>query len=179
MRIRRAWSAPAAPLRHIRSRCALPADAVVDGDGPSIPAALYSLFPTQTNFAVADVVYVADTAAAAAEASPAAAASCAAAPSHDALAAELQAAKHQIALLTAASSQSFDRYTSLESENARLRGCNAQLTDENESLRERLARREDEIGEQLHLICDLEKRLEEFSSLTVTNKAPWNGHSSD
>lgn len=185
MRFRRAWSAPAAPLRHIQGCCTAPAS-TTDGDVSgaadvlAIPAALYRLFPTQTSFDVHDVAFVPDVAIAA-ETSPPPPTSSAAppVPSHDALTAELQAAKHQIALLTAASSQSFLRYATLETENARLRGCTTQLAEENESLKERLAQRDDEIGEQLHLICDLEKRLEEFTSLNVTNKSSWNGRNGD
>lgn len=201
MRMRRAWSAPAAPLSHLR-RSTADTDGVDNlndvgrrGEGISgssscssgsnraqgaatrpveLPHALYRLFPTKTCFAVVDIVYAADTPATESGGGAAPALSTSA-PAYEALRAELQAAKHQIALLTTASSQSFGSYAALETENAELRRTNAQLQEDNEALKERLAQRDDEISEQLHMICDLEKKLKEFSAFSLTNKSTWNG----
>ncbi|KPA77125.1 hypothetical protein ABB37_07436 [Leptomonas pyrrhocoris] len=191
MRVCRAWSAPAAPLSHIRTGRAAPTCALapdkssgssgndasnVTAEKPTLPHAVYRLFPTQTSFSVADIAYHAEephvNGTRTTQSAPFGAASM---PSHGALTSELQAAKNQISLLTAASAQSFSSYVALESENAELKQSNEQLREENEALKERLAQRDDEINEQLHLICDLEKKLREFSSLTLTQKSLYNG----
>lgn len=188
MRFRRAWSAPAAPLSHLQTRSVDVSSSKTgecEGDAqgvqPPLPSAVFHLFPTQTCFSLVDVDFVPDAEAVVEAAAAAQPAPSAATPLqvHDALRAELQAAKNQILLLTAASTQSFSRYAALEAENASLRRSNEQLQEENESLKERLAQRDDEISEQLHLICDLEKRMEEFGSLTLTNKSTWNGRSGE
>ncbi|KPI84766.1 hypothetical protein ABL78_6184 [Leptomonas seymouri] len=192
LRLRRAWSAPAAPLSYIRvGRVAPPCILTPDSngsrsgvnaaaEGQTLPRAVYHLFPTQTSFPLVDIAYGAD-APKTNKANATASTSFAAVPipSQDVLKAELQAAKNQISLLTAASTQSFGSYVALESENVQLKQANEQLREEIDALRERLAQRDDEISEQLRLICDLEKRLEEFSSFTLSNKSSCNGQGHD
>jgi hypothetical protein len=196
MRLRRAWSAPAAPLSHIGLDCLAPrctgdVEGGITASGTtssntnetaaSLPRAVYRLFPTQTCFSLINVEYGEVAAVPQEEArtelpTPSAVAPT---PSQDTLRAELQAAKHQISLLTAASAQSFKSYAALESENAELRRSNEQLREENEELKGQLAQRDDEISEQLHLICELEKRLEEFHDLTLTKQPSLNGQSGE
>ena len=156
MRFSRAWSAPAAPLSHIRRGREPPSDAVDSADGndadehpqhhqhsrnsssgaeraaagPALPHAVYHLFPTQTCFTLVDVPYIEAAQSTSSEAAPSAPLQ-----SNEALRAELQAAKHQILLLTSASAQSFSSYATLEAQNAELRLSNEQLRDENEAFK--------------------------------------------
>ncbi|CAJ1019117.1 hypothetical protein Q4I32_001841 [Leishmania shawi] len=165
----RAWSAPAASLSHIcRSRdgsFARGATRAITGDHarPTLPSTIYRLFPTKTIFAVLDIPFT-----------PMLTATCngvrqapdlprAEAESLETLKTELLAAKNQIKLLNSANARSFHSYAALEAENAELRDASRRLREANEELKARLAQRNVEVDEHLHVICDLEKKLEELS----------------
>lgn len=169
----RAWSAPAAPLSHIRGhhrRSLAPRAEQANGSDhahSTLPSAVYRLFPTQTVFNVADVPFAPSPPTTSngvhhAQTSPRTEGT-----SPDDLRAELQAAKYQIQLLNAASAQSFKSYADLESENADLRDANRRLREANDELKALLSQRNDEVNEQLHLICELQKKLEEFSGFSA------------
>ncbi|KAG5484811.1 hypothetical protein LSCM1_06637 [Leishmania martiniquensis] len=167
----RAWSAPAAPLSHIcRSTDGSFVERVAgaiacDHTNPPLPPAIYRLFPTQTAFAVVDIPFTPSPVSPSNGARHAPGSPPAEEDSVEALRAELLAAKNQIRLLNTASARSFHSYAALEAENAELRDISRRLREVNEELKARLAQRNHEVDEQLHLICDLEKKLEEFSRI--------------
>ncbi|AYU76904.1 hypothetical protein, conserved [Leishmania donovani] len=165
----RAWSAPAAPLSHIcgshNGSSVRGAAGAIAGDHTHfpLPPTIYRLFPTKTVFASLDIPFTPSLGAPCNGGRQAPCSPPAETETLEALKAELLAAKHQIRLLNTASAQSFHSYAALEAENAELRDASRRLREANDELKARLAQRNDEVNEQLHLICDLEKKLEEFS----------------
>ncbi|KAG5505988.1 hypothetical protein JIQ42_06783 [Leishmania sp. Namibia] len=168
----RAWSAPAAPLSHI---CKSNDDSFVQSAAganaglhanPLLPPAIYRLFPTQTVFALVEIPFTPLPVPPSNGMRHGSGSPCAEAETLEALKAELLAAKNQIRLLNTANARSFHSYAALEAENAELRDVSRRLREANEELKTRLAQRNHEVNEQLHLICDLEKKLAEFGGFS-------------
>ncbi|GET86731.1 hypothetical protein, conserved [Leishmania tarentolae] len=170
----RAWSAPAAPLSHIcgSHNGSFPRGSAgaIAGDHTHLPLppTIYRLFPTKTVFDSVDISFTPSSEPPCNGGQQAPCSPSAETETLEALKAELVAAKNQIRLLNTASARSFRSYAVLEAENAELRATSRRLREANDELKARLEQRNDEVNEQLHLICDLEKKLEEFRCCNPT-----------
>lgn len=176
---RRSWSAPAAPLRHIGLDAKSLSGHGSGGDeegasagtaSPPLPPCIYKLFGTRTRIVCKDILpesrvngivknrngkqeAVSNSI------------------SYNELKEQLEAATYQIKLLNDATRNALSSYASLKDDMEQLQQAYSELKLENAELRENVQRRDDEIDEQLHMICKLQLELEKSNSLAKEHES--------